>query len=372
MYTDDRIARYERCFYEARELDEQHSYAKAAAAYKKAAQLMRDMANDAPSADCAAMIRSANRLLDAAELMSGKARESTPEKGSSAKEDNISFKPIAQRPNVHFEDIAGLEDVKDVIRNEIIRPALYPEVYARFNQNTSGGILLYGPPGTGKTMMARCIATEANADFFPIRCSDIVAKWFGEAERRVKALFDAARASGNAVIFFDEFEALACKRGGNSTVMNRLVPELLSQMDGFDGHNGRIIIIAATNTPWAIDSAFMRYPRLTRQIYVPLPDAPARDYHFRNLFRKMPTEDMDIDQLVRDTDGFTCADITNLVNTATRTPITRAIETKDINQFLTKADIMAALPSISASVRKEDLVPMNRWRESHASPARHA
>ena len=134
-------------------------------------------------------------------------------------------------PDISFNDVAGLDEVKDSIRMRVILPLQYPEIYAAYNKKSGGGILLYGLPGTGKTMIAKAIAHEVQAKFYSIKCSDIVSKWFGEAEKNVKALFDTARKDDKAIIFFDEFEALAAKRGGeNNSVMNRLVPELLAQI----------------------------------------------------------------------------------------------------------------------------------------------
>ena len=168
-------------------------------------------------------------------------------------ENRLKFAPV-QSPNVHFSDIAGLENVKSIVRLKVIEPILHPELYQRFSKSSNGGILLYGPPGTGKTMIARAIATETQLDFFSVRCSDIVGKGFGDGERNLKELIDAARESGHAMVFFDEFESLACKRGGGSTVMNRIVPELLSQMDGFQQAEGVLVVLASTNRPCIADN----------------------------------------------------------------------------------------------------------------------
>ena len=138
-------------------------------------------------------------------------------------------------------------------------------------------------------MIAKAIATEIDAAFYAIRCSDIVGKYFGEAEKNIKALFDAARSQDSAILFFDEFEALAAKRGGHSTVMDRLVPELLSQIDGFTTDREKsLLLLASTNRPWDLDTAFLRPRRLTEKIYVGLPDVEARLYLIRRNLQNVP------------------------------------------------------------------------------------
>ncbi len=360
---------YESILRQAREDDENCNYGLASQEYKRAAQLLLEYAREADGPSRQPLIDTANRLAEAAEHMKkmqkAGARFNKDEEQSDS--EKFDFKPVANHPNVHFEDIAGLSEAKQIIQSEIIQPRLHPEAYARFNQDTNGGILLYGLPGTGKTMLAKCIATETKADFFPIRCSDIVSKWFGEAEKRIKGLFDAAHESQNAIIFIDEFESLAAKRGGNSTVMNRLVPELLSQMDGFENHPGRLTIIGATNTPWAIDTAFLRFPRFTFQICVPLPDDEARQYMFNRLFEKMPiASDIDIARLSESTEGFTCADIKSLVNKATRKPIQRSIERNNNTEVLEYSDILSTLQTSRSSIMPEDIARIKAWNNKIA------
>ena len=361
---------YERAFQMAIADDENHRWRSARKNYARAGQLLLQGMADMSPADWDCALQSVSRLMAAAERMkaleeqeraaapAGQSGDSSARRG----DEDYDVQPSSERPDVHFDDVAGLAEAQEVIRREIIQPWKYPDVYRRFHQNTNGGILLYGLPGTGKTMLARCIATETDADFFHVRCSDIVGKYFGEAERRLKALFQAARDSGNAIVFFDEFEALGCKRGGHSTVMNRVVPELLSQMDGFEKHDGRLIIIAGTNRPWALDSAFLRPPRLTHHIYVPLPDYEARLYLLKRLFKDMPRKDgIDLAALARATEGFNCADIKNVVDQATRDPIDRSIKGGSSEQFVTPADVDKALRAAHSSVQPADVAEMEKW-----------
>ncbi|RJX27639.1 MAG: ATP-binding protein, partial [Acholeplasma sp.] len=163
-------------------------------------------------------------------------------------EELTNFIPV-DGTGVMLSDVAGLEQAKDEISRLIIEPMKHPEIYSKFKKNKGGGILLYGVPGTGKTMIAQAIANEIDAKFYSIKCSDIASKWFGDSEQNVKNLFVEARKHPCSIIFFDEFEALGTKRDSYSTVMKRLVPELLSQMQGFTRSNGILLLIAATNRP---------------------------------------------------------------------------------------------------------------------------
>lgn len=268
------------------------------------------------------------------------------------------------KPSVHFSDIAGLADVKESIRRRIILPRLHPEIYQTFQRKVSGGILLYGPPGTGKTMFAKAVACELDAEFFSVHCSDIVGKYFGEAEKNVKSLFETARSVKSAVLFFDEFEALASQRGGDSTVMNRVVPELLSQMDGFsNSENSDILILAATNRPWDIDSAFLRPPRLTEKIYVGLPDYEARLFLINRALDGVPCEEeVKPEQIAQITEGYNSADIVAFCEQLKDDPIARTIKKRRISN-ITTADIQATAEKFQCSVYQKDLDLIKQWEE---------
>ena len=283
---------------------------------------------------------------------------------SSEAENRLKFTPV-QSPNVHFSDIAGLTQVKDIVRLKIIEPLLHPELYERFSKAANGGILLYGPPGTGKTMIARAIATETQLDFFSVRCYDIVGKTFGDGERNLRGLFDAARESGRAMIFFDEFESLACRRGGGSTIMNRIVPELLSQMDGFQQAEGQLVVLASTNRPWDLDSAVLRPPRMTERIYVGLPDYDARYYMVQKALDPLPRQETpDYARIAEKLDGFNCADIAAFVERVKDAPIRRGLIENHVDQFITPQDIEDALASARSSVQKSDLEAFSKWEAS--------
>lgn len=147
---------------------------------------------------------------------------------------------------------------------------MYPEKAKKWKVKTGGGVLLYGPPGTGKTYLAEAVAGELDADFFYVKASDIMSKWVGESEKRVAELFKKARESKKAVIFIDEIDALLPKRTTHSSVMQRVVPQFLAEMDGIDSRNENILLMAATNVPWNIDPAALRPGRFDFKFYIPL------------------------------------------------------------------------------------------------------
>ena len=357
-------------------------YDRAADMYSEAARILVDMGENCDPQE-RTEFESVNRLITVAREMRSCAKLCVskdivpcckPSKNRLVRpiddeEDDIQFLPVQDIPAVTFEDIVGLADVKQRIMEEIINPLLHEDVYKRFHVENNGGLLLFGPPGSGKTTLARAVASQANMPFFSVRCSDIVGKYFGEAEKHVRALFAAAREARNCVVFLDEAEALACRRGGNSTVMNRLVPELLSQMDGFERFDGHIIVIFATNRPYDLDPAFLRPGRLSTHCYVPLPDLENRRTYLQKAINNLPCEgEIDIEALVRVTDRFSCADLANLIKRGCHHPINRTIERKNNGNseaidFLRQIDIDKALAELHPSVDPADISRLEKWMQ---------
>lgn len=269
-------------------------------------------------------------------------------------------------PDISFDDVVGLEDVKDAVRRKIIEPRKNPELYKKYKIKTGGGILMYGPPGTGKTMIAKAIAHEVNAEFFSLRCSELVSKYFGGTEQNIGQLFETARSKKNAVIFFDEFEALAIGRDrNNSTVMKRVVPELLTQMQGIkDSDDSTLLIVAATNMPWMIDSAFMRPGRFDERIYVGLPDDEARRGIISHNLTGVPcSESIDYSALVEHTAGFNCADIVQFVDKAKTSALDRERETGAVG--ITMEDFNEAIKTSRSSVMRSDIEKMMAWKREN-------
>jgi AAA+ superfamily predicted ATPase len=219
---------------------------------------------------------------------------------------------------VTFGQVGGLERVKEEIRKRIILPFTKPSLFERFRRRVGGGILLYGPPGCGKTLLARATAGEVEATFLSVAISDVLDMYIGESERKLHALFEKARDSAPAVLFFDEIEALGGKRQySRDGTASKLVSQFLSEMDGFAQGNGGVLILAATNVPWAVDPAFRRPGRFDRVLFVPPPDHAARETILGLLLAGRPTEGpIDTGWVAERTAGFSGADLRNLVETA--------------------------------------------------------
>ncbi|NPU90634.1 MAG: AAA family ATPase [Gammaproteobacteria bacterium] len=219
---------------------------------------------------------------------------------------------------IRFADVGGLEDVKKQIHKRIILPFQKPSLFQRFRKRVGGGILLYGPPGCGKTLLARATAGECNARFLNVELSDILDMYIGESEKKLHAIFELARQQAPAVIFFDEVEALGGKRQySRESTSSKLVSQFLSELDGFSRNNEGVLILASTNVPWALDSAFLRPGRFDRLVFIPPPDLPARRSILHLLLQGRPVEDrIDLDFLARNSGGFSGADLKNLVETA--------------------------------------------------------
>ena len=272
-------------------------------------------------------------------------------------------------PNTSFEDIAGLEDVKEAVMYKAIYPHRYPELYEKLRKRSGGGILLYGLPGTGKTLIAEAIAHETGASFFSVKCSDLGSKWFGETEQNIRDVFEAAREAKNAVIFFDEIEAYASNRRENSA-MERSIPEFLAQMQGVGDSNNqeRILVIGATNKPWRLDGAFLRPGRFDDKIYVPLPDEKARRKIIDDRVLGVPMEEgIDFETLAKITDGYNGADMDYLCEKAKEFALHRVIQDKDTNETLTKADFALAIECVKSSVLDVDIKEMELWIKNNRS-----
>ncbi len=264
---------------------------------------------------------------------------------------------IKEKPTLGFDDIAGLEDVKNEIRIKMIHPLRHPELAAKYGIHPGGGVLLYGPPGTGKTMMAKAIAHELDAVFFVISPADILSKWVGEAEQNLQKLFDAARAEPMAIIFMDELEALVPNReAGGANVMQRVVPQILQELEGFDEKEGQpLLFMGATNKPWMLDEAIRRPGRLDTMIYVPLPDAPARFKMLEIYLGKRPlSDDVDLGVLCDKLNGYSGADIAHLAEQAARFAFLESIAGKQQRPISMK-DLLQVIETTPPSVKPTDL-----------------
>jgi transitional endoplasmic reticulum ATPase len=225
-------------------------------------------------------------------------------------------------PDVTWEDVGGLEDTKERLRETIQWPLEYPEVFTQLDMEAAKGVMLYGPPGTGKTLLAKAVANEADSNFISIKGPELLNKYVGESEKGVREIFKKARGNAPTVVFFDEIDSIATERGrnsGDSGVSERVVSQLLTELDGLEALED-VVVIATSNRPDLIDSALLRPGRLDRHVHVPVPDEAARraifDVHTRN---KPLADDVDLDALARKTEGYVGADIEAVAREAAMT-----------------------------------------------------
>jgi transitional endoplasmic reticulum ATPase len=238
---------------------------------------------------------------------------------------------LVQRPNVGWEDIGGLHQVKEELVEAIEWPLKHADLFTEADVQPPKGILLYGPPGTGKTMIAKAVATTSEANFISIKGPELISKWVGESEKGVREVFRKARQAAPCVVFFDELDAIAPRRGGSegdSHVTERVISQMLTEMDGLEDLKG-VVVIGATNRPDIIDEALLRPGRFDRMLEVPVPDKEARKQIFHIHTKKKPLDsDVNLDRLVELTEGMTGADITALVNAAAMSAIKEHVTQK--------------------------------------------
>lgn len=232
-------------------------------------------------------------------------------------------------PDVHWEDVGGLEDVKRELHETVQYPVEHADKYIKFGMNPSKGVLFYGPPGCGKTLLAKAIANECGANFISIKGPELLTQWFGESEANVRELFDKARAASPCILMFDEMDSIAKTRGsggpGSSEAGDRVINQILTEIDGV-GARKNVFCIGATNRPDILDPAVIRPGRLDQLIYIPLPDVKSRESIFKAALRKAPLgPGVSIEVLARSTHGFSGADITEICQTASKLAIREAI-----------------------------------------------
>lgn len=267
---------------------------------------------------------------------------------------------MVEIPKVRWEDIGGLEDVKQMLREAVEWPLKYPKLFEEAGVEPPKGILLYGPPGTGKTLLAKAVATESNANFIPVRGPEILSKWVGESERAIRKIFHRARMVAPSIIFFDEIDAIAPARGSDvNRVTERVVAQLLSEMDGIAMLKD-VIVIATTNRPDLLDPALLRPGRFDRIIYVPPPDEKAREEIFKVHTRRMKLcDDVNLKELARRTEGYSGADIAAVCKEAGLNAIRRAVkEGRDSIDCVSMRDFEEALKKVKSSLSKNEVKGM--------------
>ncbi len=265
-------------------------------------------------------------------------------------------------PEVHWDDIGGLDEAKAELRETVEWPLKYPQAFARLGIKPPRGILLFGPPGTGKTLLAKAVATESGANFIAVRGPEILSKWVGESEKAIREIFRKARQYAPAVVFFDEIDAIAYVRGGEigSRVGERIVSQLLTEIDGISELSD-VVVIAATNRPDVIDPALLRPGRLEKLIYVPPPDEKGRLEILRIHTRNVPlAPDVDLVEIARRTEGYTGADLAALVREAAMQALREDINSKVVSM----RHFERALAKVKPSVTPQMVEFYMKWLET--------
>ncbi|MFX0168197.1 MAG: CDC48 family AAA ATPase [Candidatus Hodarchaeota archaeon] len=258
-------------------------------------------------------------------------------------------------PQIHWNDVGGMEAAKQALREAVELPISRPDIFARFNIDPPKGVLLFGPPGTGKTLLAKAVATESQANFISVRGAEVMSKWVGESEKIIAELFRRARQAAPAVLFIDELDNLAPRRGSgfDSRVSERVVNQLLVEMDGIEELQG-VVILAATNRPDIIDPALLRPGRFDIFIYTPAPDAKARRAIFAVHTHGMPlANDVDLERLAATTEGFTGADIVNVCRKAVLATVRTNLEAQKVSLAHFHEAISSTPPSITSEVEQQ-------------------
>ena len=264
--------------------------------------------------------------------------------------------PAERTAGATYEDIGGLDEELELVRETIELPLSEPEVFTRLGVDPPKGVLLYGPPGTGKTLIARAVANEVDATFITIDGPEIMSKYKGESEERLRDVFDRASEESPAIVFFDELDSIAGKRDDGGDVENRVVGQLLSLMDGLDAR-GDVIVIGATNRVDSLDPALRRGGRFDREIEIGVPGESGRRQILDVHTRRMPlADDVDLDRIASRTHGFVGSDIEGLAQEAAMTALRRSREGDDPDLTavtVTKADFEAAHAAVEPSAMRE-------------------
>jgi vacuolar protein-sorting-associated protein 4 len=301
---------------------------------------------------------------------------------------------LKEKPNVHWDDVVGLEDVKCILKQTITLPLKFPNMFKECNIEPWKGVLMYGPPGNGKTFIAKAVATESNATFFNVRSSDLISKYVGESARLIKELFEMARQEQPSIIFIDEIDSLCSSRDGNNNNSdgNRVQNEFLTQMDGVGTSQSGILVLGATNLPWSLDAAILR--RLEKTVYIPLPDYQSRFVFFK---KELPHIVKGIKKISTLTEGYSLSDLSKIIK-ETKMSLLHKVETsthfkkmdgtdkdfyvpcspndvgaieKNIDSFeedivrlpiMTISDVLKSVENVKPCVQKEYLERYKNWK----------
>lgn len=281
---------------------------------------------------------------------------------------------VVRRPFVTYEDIGGMGRIVEKVREIVELPLKHPEIFTQLGIDPPKGVLMHGPPGCGKTLLARAVGDETQARFLSINGPEIVGKFAGDAEEKLRKMFMTAQKNAPAIIFVDEIDAIASKRDDLYGIEGRIVAQLLTLMDGLKDR-GQVVVIAATNRPEALDSALRRPGRFDREIAIGVPDREERKEILQIHTKGMPIEGVELDKIAEQTPGFTGADLAGLVKEAALLAIQRVLPKIDLDEEIppeilnkikvTKADFFGALRTVEPSALREVLIeiPKIKWED---------
>ncbi|WP_299522024.1 AAA family ATPase [Winogradskyella sp.] len=257
-----------------------------------------------------------------------------------------------KKTNLKFDDVGGMNKVKEEIDLKIIKPLLHKELYKAYGKKIGGGILLYGPPGCGKTHIAKATAGEIDANFINVGINDILDMWLGNSEKNLHEIFETARQNKPCVIFIDEIDALGANRNDiNKTAGRTVINQFLAELDGIDSDNDGILVLGATNAPWYIDPAFRRPGRFDRIIFVAPPDQEARKSIYQIQLKGKPTERIDFKTLAKKTKNFSGADISSSIDLAIEEKLQASFK-DGIPQPLSTKDLTKAISKMKPSTKE--------------------
>jgi transitional endoplasmic reticulum ATPase len=275
---------------------------------------------------------------------------------------------IMEIPNVTWDMIGGLEEVKQQLKEAVEWPIKYPQIFKRLGIRPPRGILLYGPPGVGKTLLAKAVATESQANFISVRGPEVLSKWVGESEKAIREIFRRAREAAPCIIFFDELDSIAPRRGlhTDSGVTDRMVNQLLTEMDGMMTLK-EVVVIGATNRPDILDPALLRPGRFDRVIYVPPPDRQARLQILKVHTRSMPlAPDVDLNQLAALTEGYSGADLEAVCREAALSAARENMDADRVEWRHFMQALQKVAPSITDDLKREYDRIMKEFKKSIA------
>ncbi len=261
---------------------------------------------------------------------------------------------LVEIPRVKWEDVGGLEEVKQSLKEAVEWPLKNPESFKKIGIRPPRGILLYGPPGCGKTYIVQALANEAGVNFIAVKGPELLSKWVGESEQHVRDVFRRARQVAPSIVLFDEIDALAPKRGLSigTRVTEQVVSQLLTEMSGISELEG-VVVVATTNRPDILDPALLRPGRFDRLIYVPAPDQKARTEIFKVHTKNMPLKNVDLKKLAKETQGYSGADIEALSREAAMYALRDAVKDKKEAKEITSKHFGKALKKVRPSITED-------------------